>query len=158
MSKLILLSMLLMGASVTTAQAAIVWQGEAVIDTATGQCGLEAAIAPATDRVLKTVLRPKNVSDNGANTTVTFVANQMAMFAMVLDHGAMPSGTAAAFGNTSSGVIKANVGVTYNGFSQSPATIAATDDNVTLQGTINDFLYVAGCTVTFRAAYSRRND
>jgi hypothetical protein len=29
---------------------------------------------------------------------------------------------------------------------------------MTLSGTINDFLYIVGCTVTFRAAYSLRKD
>lgn len=156
--RIIAVVMALLAASVTAAHSAVVWQGEAVIDTATGQCSLDAAIAPAPKRVLKSILRPKNVSDNGVNSTVTFLANQTAMFAMVLDHGAMPSGTAAVFGNDASGVIKANVGVTYGDFTQTPTIIAATDDNVTLRGTINDFLYVPGCTVTFRAAYSRRSD
>ena len=156
--KLFLLSAALVGASIAAAQAATVWQGEAVIDSATGQCSLDEAIAPAPNRVLRSVLRPKNISDNGANTTVTFLANQTAMFAMVLDNGAMPAGIAAAFGNDASGVIKANVGITYSGFFQTPAIIAATDDNVTLRGTINDFLYISGCTVNFRAAYSKRND
>ncbi len=156
--KHVFLAAAMLAAGIPVSQAAIVWQGEAVIDSATGQCALDPAISPAPHRVLKTVLRPKNLSDNGVNTTVTFIANQSALFAMVIDQGTMPSGTAAAFGNDSSGVIEANVGVPYSGFVQSPAAIVTTDDNVTLQGTINNFLFVAGCTVTFRAAYSKRND
>jgi hypothetical protein len=139
-------------------QAAVVWQGEAVIDTATSQCGADKAIGPLAERVLKTVLRPKDVSDNGVNTTVTFIANQITMFAMVLDHGAMPAGTAAVFGNDSSGVIKANVGVPYTDFVQQPAPIVLTTENATVSGRITNFLYISGCDVTFRAAYSKRND
>ena len=142
--------------SVSAAQAAVVWQGDAVIDTALSACSADVAIGPTANRVLKTVLRPKNLSDNGINTTVTFIANQTTMFAMILDHGAMPAGTAAVFGNDSSGVIKANVGVPYSTFVQNPPTIALTTENVTLRGTITNFLYIPGCTVTFRAAYSKR--
>ena len=144
--------------SVSAAQAAVVWQGEAVIDTATAECSADVALGPQEHRVLKTVLRPKDLSDNGINTTVTFLANQTTMFAMVLDHGAMPAGTAAVFGNNASGVIKANVGVPYSRFRQDPPSIALTTENVTLRGTITNFLYISGCTVTFRAAYSKRYD
>ncbi len=142
----------------SAAKAAVVWQGEAVIDTSTGQCSAEQSIAPAQGRVLRTVLRPLNLSDNGANTTITFIANQTAMFAMVLDRGAMPSGVAAVFGHDASGVIKANVGVPYSNFIQSPAVIATSTAEATLQGRIENFLYIEGCTVTFRAAYTKRND
>jgi hypothetical protein len=138
--------------------AVVVWQGDAVIDSASGNCNADVAIRPAAGRVLRSVLRPKNIDENGVNTTVTFLANQMTMFAMVLDRGAMPSGTAAVFGNDSSGVIKANVGVRYNSFVQDPAVVVPATENVTLRGTIKDFLYVSGCDVTFRAAYSKRPD
>ncbi len=138
--------------------AVVVWQGEAVIDSASGNCNADLALGPAAGRVVRSVLRPKNIDENGANTTVTFLANQMSMFAMVLDKGAMPSGTAAVFGHDSSGVIKANIGVRYNSFAQNPAVIGLVTENVTLRGTIRDFLYVPGCDVTFRAAYSKRPD
>ena len=144
--------------SVSAAQAAVVWQGEAVIDTAAAECSADVALGPQAHRVLKTVLRPKNLSDNGSNTTVTFLANQTTMFAMVLDHGAMPTGIAAVFGHSASGVIKANVGVPYSRFRQDPPSIALTTEHVTLRGTITNFLYISGCTVTFRAAYSKRYD
>jgi hypothetical protein len=141
----------------SSAQAVEVWQGEAVIDTATSQCSSDIAVGLGAERVLKTVLRPKNVSDNGLNTTVTFLANQITMFAMVLDNGAMPSGTAAVFCNDSSGLIKANVGVPYSAFVQTPAAIVSATPDATLRGRIRNFLYINGCTVTFRAAYSKRN-
>jgi hypothetical protein len=87
--------------SVSAAQAVDVWQGEAVIDTTSAACKADIAVGLGPERVLKSVLRPKNVADNGTNTTVTFLANQMTMFAMVLDHGAMPKGTSAVFDNDS---------------------------------------------------------
>lgn len=138
--------------------AIVVWQGEAVIDSTTTECNADVAIGLATNRVVKSVLRPKNIDQNGVNTTVMFLANQMTMFAMVLDHGAMPAGTAATSGNDSSGVIKANVGVVYNSFAQTPASVELATENVNLRGTIRDFLYIPGCRVTFRAAYSKRLD
>lgn len=156
--KRLALSAVILFIGFSAAQAAVVWQGDAVIDSATAQCNTELSIEPASDRVLRSVLRPLNLSDNGVNTTVTFQSNQLAMFALVLDHGAMPSGTAAAFGNNASGVIKANVGISYSNFVQVPAVIGTGNVNVTLSGTVNDFLYVPGCTVTFRAAYTKRND
>jgi hypothetical protein len=138
--------------------AVVVWQGEAVIDSTSTGCNADVAIGLATNRVVKSILRPKDIDQNGANTTVLFLANQMTMFAMVLDHGAMPAGTAAVFGNDSSGVIKANVGVLYNNFVQTPAVVGLATENVNLRGTIKDFLYLPGCNVTFRAAYSKRLD
>lgn len=138
--------------------AVVVWQGEAVIDSTTSDCNADVAIGLATNRVVKSILRPKDIDQNGVNTTVLFLANQMTMFAMVLDHGAMPAGTAAVFGNNSSGVIKANVGVVYNSFVQTPTVVGLATENVSLRGTIKDFLYIPGCNVTFRAAYNKRLD
>jgi hypothetical protein len=145
---------LAIGAS--AAQAIEVWQGEAVIDSATGECTADIAVGLGPQRVLKSILRPKDVEDNGPNTTVSFLANQTTMFALVLDHGAMPNGTGRAFGNDSSGLIKADVGTVYTAFVQQPTTIVLATEDATLQGRIKNFLYIAGCTVTFRAAYSKR--
>jgi hypothetical protein len=145
---------LLFGMSTAQAQL-VVWQGEAVIDQASAQCNQDAAIGPL-PKVAKTVLRPKNVGTNGENTTVTFIVNQLVMFALILDHGAMPKGTGVAFGNDSSGVVQANVGIKYTSFRQKPGTIDAGTDQVTLSGTIKDFLYINRCDVSFRAAYSPR--
>ena len=141
----------------TSAHAATVWQGEAIIDTATAQCGTIPSAAIKTDSVLKSVLKPKNIPGNDANTSISFIGDDIAMFAIVLDHGAMPAGTAAGFGNTTSGLIKANQGIVYSAFVQSPATIVAATDGVTLRGRITDFMFVTNCDVTFRAAYSKRD-
>jgi hypothetical protein len=140
----------------TGAQAATVWQGDVVIDSATGQCTGIPSAGVRTDSVLRAVLQPKNLSGNTANTIISFISNDILVFAMVIDHGAMPAGTAAAFGNTSSGLIKANVGTPYSQFEQNPTSIAANTEHVTLRGKINDFLFVANCDVTFRAAFTKR--
>jgi len=144
--------------STSGVHAVTVWQGNAIVDTVTAQCSADTTVGLKVDSVLRSVLRPKNVSDNGGNTSVWFLSNQQTMFSMVLDGGAMPSGTAAVFGNDASGLIKANVGVVYSGFVQTPAAIAATDINVRLRGTIRNFLYITGCTITFHAAYTKRSD
>jgi hypothetical protein len=77
------------------------------------------------------------------------------MFGLKLPGGAMPSGTGFAWGNTSSGVIKASVGTPYSAFTSSNITAAA--ETITLSGKIQDFLFVTNCDVTFRAAYSKRD-
>lgn len=138
------------------AQAATVWQGEAVIDSASAACSNIISAPLKADAVLKTVLKPKNLSGNDANTHVSFIANDIAMFAITLNMGQMPNGNAAGFGNTTSGLIKANVTIAYNNFVQNPATIVLATDRVTLRGTIQDFMFVSGCAVQFRAAYSKR--
>ena len=140
----------------TTAQAATVWQGEAIIDTATAACNTIPSAPIRPDVVLRSVLKPKNVPGNSNLTSVSFVANGVAMFALVLDAG--PSGTAAGFGHTSSGVIQANKVIPYSQFVQSPPAVAASTPDITLSGRISDFLFVTNCDVTFRAAYTRRTN
>jgi hypothetical protein len=144
---------LLIGATVVQAQ--VVWQGEAIIDSASSACDSDADVGPL-PKVIRSVLRPKNVDVNGENTNVVFLANQLALFMLILDHGAMPKGTGVAFGNDYSGVIKANVGIKYSNFQQKPATPDATTEEISLQGDIKDFLYIKNCDVSFRAAYTRR--
>jgi hypothetical protein len=65
-------------------------------------------------------------------------------------------GTYAAFGVTPNGVFKTNVGGTYQNFVLNPPTPAIKDTFLTLTGTVNDFMFIPGCTVSFRAGYSLR--
>jgi hypothetical protein len=153
MTRTIFASLLLAMASYS-AHAAVAWQGEVVIDTATAACTNVAGIK--VDTVIKSVLQPKNISGNTANTIVTFNYNANIMFAMVLDHGAL-DGTAAGFGYTYSGVLKTNVGVIYSQFVQAPVTVVAATPDVTLKGRIEDFMLIPNCDVTFRAAYTKNN-
>ncbi len=137
----------------TGAVAQVAWQGEAIIDTATTLCASKAGVVPGS--VVTLVLQPKNLTGNTSNTIASFNFNKLAQFALVIDNGAMPSGTGAAFGNDVSGVLKANVGVRYTQFRQTPATIAAGTTYTELEGRIEDFLFVRNCDVTFRAAMTK---
>ena len=145
----------------TSAQAVTVWQGEAVIDTATAACNTIPSAPIRTDTVVKTVIKPKNVPGNSNLTSISFIANTVAMFALVLDDAGPnpdPSGTAAGFGHTSSGVIKPNIPIPYSQFVQSPPAVTASTPDITLSGRISDFLFVTNCDVTFRAAYTKRTN
>src|SRR5688500_5088651 len=92
----------IMFASVATALT--VWQGEAVILSTAGTCTF-----PGDERrnigvgtVLKSVLRPRLVDNNGPDTRVSFTHDSGALFAIFLPNGTMPSGNFAAFGATHS--------------------------------------------------------
>jgi hypothetical protein len=143
--------------SVSPASALTVWQGEAVILSATGTCTF-----PGDERrnigvgtVLKSVLRPRLVDNNGNDTRVSFIHDSGALFAIFLPNGAMPSGNFAAFGATHSGLIVANRFGTYSGFRQTPPTLT-TQTFAQLNGTAEDFMFLDGCSATFRATYSKR--
>lgn len=147
-----------LGALVSNASAATVWQGEAVITAAIG-CGA----APSRARrhigvgsVLKSVLRPKGLDNQSLDTRVSFIHESGGFFAMVLPRAAMPAGTYAGFGATQSGVLIANRFREYIGFSQSPLVLEADNVFARLSGRIEDFMFIDGCDATFRATYSKR--
>lgn len=143
---------------VPEARALEVWQGEAVITQASG-CN-----APANDErrnigvgtVVKSVLRPRAVSDNGNDTAVSFTHDSGALFAIVLPAGVMPAATYASFGATHSGLIVATRSAEYVGFSMNPPTVTSSDVFVRLAGSLEDFMFIDGCIVTFRATYTKR--
>src|SRR3954454_19288165 len=139
----------------TSAHAVTIWQGEAVIDSVSSQCSATRS-GVRVDSIVKTVLRPRNVGNNGAATSISFIVNGVAMFAMVLANGQMPDGTAVTHGHNSSGEMKINYSSDYSEFVQSPATIVGATVDATLTGRINHFLFVPNCEITFRAAYSKR--
>jgi hypothetical protein len=132
-----------------------VWQGEAVIDSVSSECNA-IRFGVRIHSVVKTVLRPRSVSNNGADTLISFIVNDIAMFAMTLPNGAMPAATAVTSGHNSSGEMKPHFSSPYSEFVQSPATIVAGTVDATLSGRINHFLFVPNCEITFRAAYSKR--
>ena len=142
------------------------WQGEAIITAASGACTLNVPernrIAVGT--VLKSVLRPPLLADNGNDARVSFVHDAQSVFGLDLAGGLnLPgSGTYSAYGVTEydgtagSPLIKANVGGQYQAFAANPAAPAATTKFVTLRGTVANFMFIPGCTVTFRGSYSLR--
>lgn len=146
----------------------VTWQGEAVITAATPQCSAAASehhrIGVGT--VLKSMLRPRLLADNGNDSRVSFIHDAQSMFALDLAGGlTLPgTGTYVAYGvtgydgTTTNPPIKANVGGQYQAFALNPPTPAATVAFVTLRGTVSNFMFINGCRVTFRASYTRRPD
>jgi hypothetical protein len=145
----------------TDAQAVYyVWQGDVVVTSASGPCGAATSERAriATGTVLRSVLRPKSLGTNGTDTRITFLHDSQATWLGVFARGVMPNGTMAAWGSNHSGVIRANVGGTYTGLTQVPVSPTTTTPSITLAGTLNNFMFISGCTVTFRGGYVRRPD
>jgi hypothetical protein len=143
---------------ISSAQAVTVWQGEAVVTAATG-----CAAAPNETRrnigvgtVMKSVLRPKGAFNNSLDTRVSFIHESGGFFAMVLPRGDMPAGTYSGLGATQSGILVPPLHREYIAFSQTPPTIEADDIFVRLTGRVEDFMFIDGCDVSFRAVYSKR--
>jgi hypothetical protein len=139
------------------AGAVTVWQGIATITAATPACSGASSerlkIGIGTN--LRTVLRPKNVADNGPDTRVSFVHDGQANFAIFLPGGSA-AGTYAAFGANYNGMIMANEAAAYRGVTLTPRK--PTDENafVTAAGAIDNFMFIKNCTVSFTAAYALR--
>jgi hypothetical protein len=139
----------------TAAHAATVWQGEAIIDNASANCANIPSAALKADSVLKSVIKPKDIPGNtGGKHVVSFIGDGIAVFAIVFNN--FPNGNGAAFGHTSSGVLKANVTTAYSSMQISPANPQIGTLDIVLRGTIRDFLFVPNCDVTFRVVYTKR--
>jgi hypothetical protein len=139
------------------ASAVAVWEGEAVIITASGTCTFpgDERRNISTGTVLKSVFRPRAISDNGGNTRISFVHDSGAMFVMVLqDTG--PNGDYAKVGVTHSGLlVKGGLGG-FASFQQVPTNVTADTVFVRVSGRVEDFMFLNGCDATFRASYSKR--
>lgn len=139
----------------------VVWQGVAVVTTTSGTCASSPAgrarVYPGT--TLRTVVRPRLLLKNGNDSRIGFSLNGESEFALDLAGGLTISGpgTYAAFGVSPDGLLKANVGGVYSGFALTPAAPTATTPYLKLTGTIQDFMFLTGCTVSFRAGYSLRS-
>lgn len=146
--------------SAGSASSAVVWQGDAVITATSAGCvnAADPRRSIGVGDVLRSVLRPKLVSNNGNDTRLSFLHDLQGVYAVILAGGAMPSGSLTAFGVTHGGLLRTNVGDPYSGFTQSPAAITTSTINVVVTGRFVDFLFVSGCSVSFRAAYTKRVD
>lgn len=139
------------------ANALTVWQGEAVITSASGNCTF-----PGDERrnigvgtVLKSVFRPKLVDNNGGNTRISFVHDAGVLFMMVLqDTGA--NGDYAPIGVTHSALLINSGLSSFASYQQSPVNVAAGTIFVRVSGRVEDFMFLSGCDATFRASYTRR--
>ena len=137
-----------------------VWQGDAVILSATPQCSgqLSERVNIAKGTVLLSMVRPRLLASNGNDSRISFDHDRQSQFALDLAGGLTISGTGtyAAFGVTTSAVIKSNVGGNYHAFTLTPASPTISTLALALTGTIDNFMFVTGCTVTFRASYTHR--
>jgi hypothetical protein len=146
-----------LAAAPQTASALTVWQGEAVVTSASGNCTF-----PGDERrnisvgtVLKSVLRPRALDNNGGNTRISFVHDLGAMFVMVLqDTG--PNGDYALVGVTHSGLLRKNGLAGFANFSLTPSNMTTDTVFVRASGRVEDFMFLSGCDATFRASYSKR--
>ena len=139
-----------------SALATQVWGGEVVITGANGTCTTPQAERRniGTGTVLKSIFRPKLVSGNGANTRISFSHDSGALFVIILqDTG--PNGRYARQGINHSGMAVLTGLRDFNSFQITPANPSTTTDFIRISGRIEDFMFLTGCTVTFRAAYSR---
>ena len=139
------------------ATALTVWQGEAVITTASGTCTFpgDERRNIGTGTVLKSVFRPRLVDNNGPNTRISFIHDFGAMFLMVLqDTGA--NGDYAKIGVTHSALLINSGLAEFASFQQNPVNVAEGTAFVRVSGSVEDFMFLNGCTATFRASYSKR--
>lgn len=139
----------------------VVWQGQSVLTSATLPCygsgvGRSDLRAGAT---IETVIRPRLLASNGNNSRIAFVDNGQSEFALILAGGLTIAGkgTYAAYGTTYGGAFRTNIGGVYRDFVFSPAEPTITTPFVSLTGAIDNFMFVTGCTVTFRGSYTLRS-
>lgn len=141
----------------SAAGAVVVWQGIATVTTATPSCqsSVSERRSIAVGTVFRTVVRPKNLSDNGPDTRVAFVQDGQAHFAIIMPGGSA-KGTYASFGVTHSGLLKANDAAAYSKMAMTPKSPSVTTPFLTYEGMVENFMFVPGCTVSFSAAYGLR--
>ena len=145
----------------SAASAITVWQGEAVVVVADASCAFpgEERRSIGVGTVLKSIYRPRAVADNGPTTRLSFIHDSGAMFAMIIDGNLGPpsaNGDFTGFGVTHSGLIIANSFAGYAGYSQTPASVTAARDFVTVNVRVEDFMFLSGCDATIRASYTKR--
>lgn len=155
--RLLVAAVLAAAACAAPARAVTVWQGTATVTAASPAC--QSAVTERTTidvgTVLRTVLRPKGVSDNGEEARLSFVHDGQASFVIFMPGGAA-SGTYSAFGANHRGLIMANRSGAYRRLVLSPRAPTASTEFLTASGSVQDFMFIEGCTVTFDAAYTLR--
>lgn len=140
----------------TPASAVVLWQGDGNVTAATAACapGVAERRDIGVGTILRTLYRPADLSNNGADARFSFVHDGQALYAVFLPGGALPNGNYASFGVRHNGVLIANASGAYRAFSVSPATVTASTTFVEVTGRLTNFLDIAGCTISFRAAYA----
>lgn len=138
----------------------IVWQGQSVVTSATLPCyGSGAGRSEIRiGSTVETIIRPRLLASNGNDSRIAFIDRTQAEFALVLAGGLTISGpgTFVAYGTTYGGAFRANIGGDYRDFAFVPAAPTITTPFVSLTGAIDNFMFVTGCTITFRGVYTLR--
>lgn len=140
---------------------AVVWQGDVIVTKATGTCsaGTSERQKISTGTVLKSVLRPASVND--APDRISFFHDSQAAMMLKMFDGlnyAGKTGAYKAYGVTWKAVKSTGVDGTYAAFTMSPAAPANDTAFIQVTGTINNFMFVKNCSVTFRGSFVQRPD
>lgn len=147
-------------AAPTRAATYVVWQGQSVLTSVTPACSASGVGRSQlfVGSTLMTVIRPRLLASNGNDSRIAFIHGTQAEFALVLAGGLTISGpgTYAAYGVMHGGMFRTNVGGVYRDFSFSPAAPLIDTPFVSLTGTIEKFMFITDCTVTFRGVYTLR--
>jgi hypothetical protein len=141
------------------------WVGAAVIDSVTPACKNGGFINK--NDLVNTDYRAKTgTTGEPKSPGITFTFPRAAL-ALFRTGGAANANTMDGNGNYGGYLIRANVTTIPNpnqqphagafSFDVTPAAVTKTTDVVTINGTINNWRAVAGCTVKFRAAYRQGN-
>jgi hypothetical protein len=141
------------------------WVGTAVVDSATAACANGGFVA--TNDIISSDYRAKTgVAGEPNNPGIMFILSRSSM-ALFRTGGSANAKTMNGSGNYGGYLIKGNVTTIPNPSQQpftgtftlavTPATVTKTTDAISINGTINNWRNVSGCTVKFRAAYRRGN-
>lgn len=144
--------------TLSPASALEVWQGDVVVTSVTPACTNSASPRKSIEvgSILRSVLRPKLVSNNGNDTRISFFHDLQAVYATILAGGAMPEGTMTTFGVSHEGKLITNIGSTYTSYVQTPTTVTSAATFVTLTIRMQNFLFIPGCRAGLRGVYSKR--
>lgn len=156
MSRTLLLAAaaLAIGSSAASAANSVMWDGVMQFVSQTAQCGTQFFNKSDTAR---SRYRPRLVSGDPRSAFTHYLGHDHSM----LITNASPTAQFSGSGNYSNRGIDnfAQFSPTQTGaytFTQSPATITASTDFVTLSGHIDNYANIAGCSLTFRGIYVRK--
>jgi hypothetical protein len=130
------------------------WDGAIQVYSQSAQCPIQFFRPNDTARSL---YRPRLVSGDAPSAFTHFLDNNHAMLITNASTTAQFSGTGSYLncGIDDRAAFAGPVTGTYS-ITQTPATVTASDDFVTLEGFINNYAGTAGCKLFFRGIYVRR--
>lgn len=141
------------------------WVGAAVVDSATAACANGGFVG--TNDIINSDFRAKTGVTGEPNSPGIMFINPRSAMSLFRSGGSANANTMNGNGTFVGYLLRGNVSTIPNpsqqpfagtfSFTVSPATITATTQTITVDGTINNWRNVAGCTVKFRAAYRKGN-